>query len=88
MPNTDASTARLATLSQLRETTVPSFVSPVPSNETLRDWFDAAGIPRFKSNPAAQRGGGPCFYSVPAVERFFRLRTMVKRVPRRGGASV
>jgi hypothetical protein len=69
-------TARLATLDQLLETTIPVFLSPTPSRETLRNWFDAAGIPRFKSNPSAQRGGGPVFYSVGAVEKFFRSRTL------------
>jgi hypothetical protein len=68
--------ARLATLDQLIETTIPNFLSPVPTRHTLRHWFDAAGIPRFKSNPAAHRGGGIVFYSVAAVEKFFRNRTL------------
>jgi hypothetical protein len=68
--------ARLATLDQLRKTTVTAFLDPVPSNETLRDLFDAADIPRFKCNPLAKRGGGPCFYSVSAVEKLFRSRTL------------
>ena len=69
-------TARLATLDQLIETKLPLFLDPVPSRETLRNWFDAAGIPRFKANPSALRGGGPCFYSVAAVEKFLRARTL------------
>jgi hypothetical protein len=68
--------ARLATLDQLLQTTIPVFLSPPPSRETLRAWFDAARIPRFKSNPEATCGGGPCFYSVAAVEKFFRSRTL------------
>jgi hypothetical protein len=68
--------ARLATLDQLIETILPNFLSPVPSRDTLRDWFDGAGIPRFKSNPGATRGGGVVFYSVAAVEKFFRSRTL------------
>jgi hypothetical protein len=74
----DSSTARLATIGQLLETTIPAFLSPSPSRETLRDWFDRAAVPRFKANPAARRGGGPVFYSVTAVEKFLRNRTMVK----------
>jgi hypothetical protein len=70
--------ARLATLDQLIATTIPAFLTPVPPRDTLRSWFDSAGIPRFKANPAAKRGGGACFYSVPAVEKFFRQRTMIK----------
>ncbi len=70
-------TARLATLDQLKQATIPNFIEPVPSDETLRDWFDAAGIPRFKANPMAKRGGGHVFYSVAAVEKFFRNRTLV-----------
>jgi hypothetical protein len=69
-------TARLATLDQLIQFTLPNFISPIPSRETLRSWFDKAKIPRFKANPTARRGGGPVFYSVAAVERFLRSRTL------------
>lgn len=72
------STARLATIQQL----VPllaNHLAPVPSAETLRDWFDRARIPRFKSNPLAKRGGGPVFYSVSAVEKLLRSRTLPGR---------
>jgi len=68
--------ARLATLETLRETTLAVYLQPVPGPETLRAWFDAAKIPRFKSNPSAKRGGGPVFYSVAAVEKFLRSRTL------------
>lgn len=67
-------TARLATLDQLIETVLPNFITPVPSKDTLRRWFDEARIPRFKSNPAVPRGGGTVFYSVAGVEKFFRSR--------------
>jgi hypothetical protein len=73
---TDNLNARLATLDQLLQTTVPAFLTPAPSRETLRGWFDSAGVPRFKANPTARRGGGPCFYSVAAVEKLFRSRTL------------
>ena len=76
MVNAQQQTARLATLDQLIETTLPNFIAPIPSRETLRAWFDAAGIPRFKANPTAKRGGGPCFYSVAGVEKLLRSRTM------------
>jgi hypothetical protein len=69
-------TARLATIPQLKKTTVCHFIDPIPSTETLRAWFDDANVPRFKSNPSARRGGGPVFYSVAAVEKFFRSRTL------------
>lgn len=69
-------TARLATLEQIRETTVRVYLDPPPSLDTLRDWFDAANIPRFKSNPGAKRGGGIVWYSVAGVEKFFRSRTL------------
>jgi hypothetical protein len=68
--------ARLATLAELQKTTIPAFLDPVPTRETLRNWFDAARIARFKSNPLAKRGGGPCFYSVSAIEKFLRSRTL------------
>lgn len=73
--------ARLATLDQLVQTLIPAYLNPTPSRETLRDWFDAARIPRFKANPAAKRGGGPVFYSVAAVEKFLQTRTLPCRLP-------
>jgi hypothetical protein len=74
-------TARLATLDQLLKTVIPAYLEPAPGRETLRDWFDAARIPRFKANPAARRGGGPVFYSVTAVEKFLQSRTLPCRLP-------
>lgn len=71
-------TARLATLEQLRETTFAAFLSPVPSTRILRLWMDRYQIPRFKPNPLAKRGGGPAWYSVAAVEKMLRQRTMLK----------
>ncbi len=70
------STARLATLGQLRESILRVYLNPIPTNETLRSWFDQARIPRYKSNALARRGGGPVYYSVAAVEKFLRLRTL------------
>jgi len=78
--NSESSPARLATLDQLIENTIPLFLNPVPSRATLRDWFDAAKIPKFKANPAAKRGGGPCFYQTAGVEKFFRSRMMAGRM--------
>lgn len=69
-------TARLATLDQMIEIMLPNFLNPVPSRETLRAWFDAAKVPRFKANPLARRGGGHVFYSVAHVEKLLRSRTM------------
>jgi hypothetical protein len=69
-------TARAATLDQLIETTIPLFVNPVPSKQTLRAWFKR--VPKFKANPTAKKGGGPCFYSVAAIEKFFRSRTIIQ----------
>jgi hypothetical protein len=74
-------TARLATLDQLVKTLIPAHLTPVPSHETLRDWFDTARIPRFKANPTAKRGGGPVFYSVAAVEKFLQTRTLPCQLP-------
>jgi hypothetical protein len=73
--------ARLASLDGLLQTVIPAYFDPVPSRETLRDWFDQARIPRFKSNPAARRGGGTVFYSVAAVEKFLQSRTLPCRLP-------
>lgn len=68
--------ARLATLDELIKNIIPSFLAPVPTRETLRCWFDGGGIPHFKTNPNAKRGGGAVYYSVRAVEKFLRTRTM------------
>lgn len=72
--------ARLASLDGLLQTVIPAYLDPVPSRETLRDWFDQARVPRFKSNPAARRGGGTVFYSVSAVEKFLQSRTLPCRL--------
>jgi hypothetical protein len=72
--------ARLASLEGLLQTTIPAYLTPCPSPETLRAWFDQARIPRFKSNPSAKRGGGTVFYSVSAVEKFLQSRTLPCRL--------
>ena len=69
--------ARLATLAQLRPI-LSLHIDPIPSDETLRMWFDAGKVPRFKSNPVAKRGGGRVFYSVSGVEKFLQSRTTTK----------
>jgi hypothetical protein len=76
--NTNNPTARFATVGELLLTTIPVFLAPPPSVETLRAWFDQGGIPRIKANPLAKRGGGPVYYQVAAVEKFLRQRTMIK----------
>lgn len=78
MPDNASSktSARAATLNKLIVDTIPLYISPVPSHETLRAWFDSAGIPRLKANPSAQRGGGPVYYSVAAVEKLLRQRML------------
>jgi len=81
MIETQSTSARLATLDQLIENILPNFLAPIPSRDTLRDWFDRAGVQRMKANPGAQRGGGPCYYLVADVEKLMR-RTI------RGGASL
>jgi hypothetical protein len=72
--------ARLATLDELLETTIPAFLSPCPSRETLRAWFDDAKVPRLKSNPLAKRGGGTVYYSVAHVEKLLRSRTIAGKL--------
>ena len=74
------SNARLATMVVLRETLLPNFLDPIPTNETLRNWFDEARVPRFKSNPLAKRGGGPVFYQVAAVEKLLRTKLLPGRL--------
>ena len=81
MKSNQTPSARLATLDHLSQTVIPNYLMPVPSHETLRDWFDTERIPRFKANPAAKRGGGPVFYSVAAVEKFLQTRTLPCRLP-------
>ena len=78
--NDYSDSARLASLDQLLKTVIPAYLAPPPRPETLREWFDEARIPRFKSNPAARRGGGTVFYSVSAVEKFLQNRTLPCRL--------
>jgi hypothetical protein len=66
--------ARAATLDELLKTTVPAFLTPSPSRDTLRSWLDDAKVPRFKANPLATRGGGPCYYQVAGVEKLLRSK--------------
>ena len=80
--------ARVATLQQLRETTVPAFLQPIPSAETLRDWFNKAAIPRLKTNPKAKRGGGLVFYSVPAVEKLLSQRVQRPGIDKESKSAV
>lgn len=68
-------TARTATLEQLRRNTLALYLNPIPCDETIRRWFDAARIPRLKANPLAKRGGGPVYYRVADVEKFLQKRT-------------
>ena len=80
--NQAETTARLATLDRLLETVIPLFLDPPPSRDAVRALLDGANVPRFKTNPLAKRGGGYVYYSVPAVEKLFRSRTLP------GGAMV
>jgi len=70
--------ARLATLDELLRDVVPNHISPPPLRDTFRAWLDRANIPRFKTNMAARRGGGVCFYSVSHVEKLL-TRTVAPR---------
>jgi len=73
--------ARLASLDGLMQTVIPAFLDPMPCRETLRDWFDAARVRRFKCNPMAKRGGGSVYYSVADVEKYLQSRTLPCRLP-------
>jgi len=82
MINNNETTARLETIEQLLENTVPLFLSPPPKKEALKAWLDDAKVPRFKANPTAERGGGTVWYSVAGVEKFFRNRMMPGKTKR------
>ncbi len=73
--------ARMATMDELLKNVIPLFLNPPPSRDALRDLLDREKIPRFKSNPAAKRGGGTVWYSVAAVEKLFRTRMLPGRLP-------
>jgi hypothetical protein len=76
MADQKENSARVATLDRIRETTATAYFDPPPTTRALRALFDSEGIPRFKSNLTAKRGGGTVYYSVPHVERLFRNRTV------------
>lgn len=70
---------RMVSLEVLLKEVLPNFVQPVPSKVALRKWLDAANVKRFKPNPIAKRGGGPCYYEVAGVEKMLRNRMLGKR---------
>ncbi len=64
--------AKLATVDELMKTLVPSYLDPVPTKRTLKEWFKRANISFLKANPNARNGGGVVWYSVAEVERMLR----------------
>jgi len=70
----------MAAMPQLRETLIPLYLNPVPGPRALTELFNAAGVPRFKSNPGAKRGGGTVYWSVAHVERLLRQRVLPGRL--------
>jgi len=70
-----ATRARLATIDQLRETLLHTYLDPVPTRRALKEWFKRANLSSLKANPAARRGGGTVWYSVAQVERLLRQRS-------------
>ena len=64
----------MATLAVLRETVLPNFLNPVPTDETLRLWFEKWRVHRYEANPIKKRGGR-VWWSVADVEK--RLMEMV-----------
>ena len=70
------STARMETVPELLDGVVKMYLNPPPKPATFRQWLKRGRVPCFKSNPAAERGGGTCWYSVAAVERLLAQRTM------------
>ena len=75
MKNDIPTNVRAATISELLTNVVPQFLAPPPNRDTFRGWLKRANIPRMKTNPAARRGGGACYYNVAAVEKFLRRQT-------------
>jgi hypothetical protein len=75
--------AQFATLQTIKTDILPIYLAPqdVPTDETLRAWFDTAKVSRVKTNPAAVRGGGTVYYSVRAIEKYLRSRLLPGRVP-------
>lgn len=76
--------ARLATLPVLRETLLPLYLNPLPTDRSLRRLFKASGIPTFKANRAARRGGGQVYFAVAQIEKLLRSRTGSDLEERRG----
>lgn len=67
-------TPRLATLARIKSDVLPGYFDELPSDETLRNHFRAAGIPFIKRNRAAKRGGGPVFWEISAIERYLKAQ--------------
>ena len=71
-PSNQTVRARLATLAELRKNLLPTYLAPIPHDDTMRAWLDEANVPRLKTNPHAKRGGGVVYYSVSAVEKMLK----------------
>lgn len=78
--NQNKTSARLATLDELRENLLPAHIAPLPCKATLKTWLDNAQVPRMKCNATAKRGGGRLYYSVAHVERFLRSRMLPGKI--------
>ncbi len=66
---------RLASLGRLKTELLPAFFGPdLPSDETIRRWFRESGVPFYKCNRAAKRGGGQVLWETAAVEKFLKSR--------------
>lgn len=72
MEHNSVTNKRLATLEAIHKELLPQHIQPVPCLATVRRWLDREKVPRIKTNPAAHRGGGLVYYSVPAVEKLLR----------------
>jgi hypothetical protein len=68
--------ARYGNLDEIVASVVQNYITPVPSKQMLRIWFDRAGVKRFKANLTAIRGGGSVYYALTDVERFLRHHTL------------
>jgi hypothetical protein len=77
----------LMTLDELMKARLPGLLRPMPSRRTIERWVKRAQIPFFKANPHAPHGGGTCYYSVVATEKFFRSRAVTHRRPAKAPAQ-
>jgi hypothetical protein len=61
---------KYAMVSELRSKYVAGLITPAPCTQTLKAWFERAGIPRITVQAPSKSRVGRVYYDIAAVRRF------------------